>query len=185
MSPSPCKVTMIELMKILESQLFGNFLWWIEWQTDFANTDFSYLIMSGTEVPIAKMVRPMTDWGMPKLSPIVIAIHTWKEKNREWHKLWDQSTSCVCVCVSGCVSLSVCVCVCVCVCEKRMCGYVLAPYHQQSTSVQETHCNTSQHTASHCITLHHAAPRCTTLHHTTPHWNTPWRRRRRQSTQWT
>ena len=183
MSPSPCKVTMIELMKILESQLFGNFLWCIEWQTDFANTDFSYLIMSGTEVPIAKMVRPMTDWGMPKLSPIVIAIHTWKEKNREWHKLWDQSTSCVCVCVclGACLCLSACVCVCVCV--KREC--VDMCWRHIIIAINLCARNSLQHIATHCITLHHAAPRCTTLHHTTPHWNTPWRRRRRQSTQWT
>ena len=46
MSPSPCKVTMTEL------------------------------IMSGTDVPAAKIVRPMTDCGMPRLSPITIAIHT-------------------------------------------------------------------------------------------------------------
>lgn len=37
------------------------------------------LIMSGTEVPMARMVSPMTDCGMPMLSPKMMAIHTMKK----------------------------------------------------------------------------------------------------------
>jgi len=34
--------------------------------------------MSGTEVPMARTVKPMTDCGMPRLSPKMMAIHTMK-----------------------------------------------------------------------------------------------------------
>merc|ERR1719261_470902 len=37
------------------------------------------LIMSGTDVPMARMVSPMTDCGMPMLSPKMMAIHTMKK----------------------------------------------------------------------------------------------------------
>ena len=40
------------------------------------------LIMSGTDVPMARTVRPITDCGIPRLSPKMMAIHTMKNASR-------------------------------------------------------------------------------------------------------